>query len=99
MFDVGFWELALIAVVALLVVGPERLPGLARTAGKWVGRMRGFVSTVKDDINRELKTEELQRVLEKQAQSKPLEEIIEDITESPAPSAPAQQLPADDDGK
>jgi len=40
MFDVGFWELALIGVVALIIVGPERLPGVVRTAGRWVGKGR-----------------------------------------------------------
>jgi sec-independent protein translocase protein TatB len=65
MFDVGFWELALIAVVALLVVGPERLPALARTVGLWVGRLRRYVSTVKDDIEREIRADELKEMLEK----------------------------------
>ena len=41
MFDIGFWELSLLALVALLVVGPERLPKLARTAGLWIGRRSG----------------------------------------------------------
>ncbi|MDH5409282.1 MAG: Sec-independent protein translocase protein TatB, partial [Gammaproteobacteria bacterium] len=47
MFDIGFWELAIIAVVGLLVIGPERLPGVARTAGMWIGRTRRFITTVK----------------------------------------------------
>ncbi|HYW04736.1 MAG TPA: Sec-independent protein translocase protein TatB [Gammaproteobacteria bacterium] len=54
MFDVGFWELVLVALVTLIVVGPERLPGLARTAGAWLRRMRAFMQTVKDDIDREM---------------------------------------------
>ena len=53
MFDVGFFELMLIAVVALLVVGPERLPRLAKTAGLWVGKAKRFVSNVKTDIEQE----------------------------------------------
>lgn len=65
MFDVGFWELAIIAVVALLVVGPERLPGLARTAGLWVRRIRRFVGSVQQDIERELRMEELNRMIDK----------------------------------
>ena len=59
MFDVGFWELAIIGVVALVIVGPERLPGLARTAGLWVGKARRMVSDVKRDIDRELKASEM----------------------------------------
>ncbi|HYW92897.1 MAG TPA: Sec-independent protein translocase protein TatB [Gammaproteobacteria bacterium] len=54
MFDVGFWELVVVALVTLIVVGPERLPGLARTAGAWLRRMRVFMQTVKDDIDREM---------------------------------------------
>jgi len=65
MFDVGFWELAIIAVVALLVVGPERLPGLARTTGLWVRKIRRFVSSVQQDIERDLRMEELNRVIDK----------------------------------
>jgi sec-independent protein translocase protein TatB len=78
MFDIGFWELAMVAVVALLVVGPERLPKLARTAGMWLGRARRFVGSVKADIEQELRAEELRRVLEQQAKSNPLEEIVEE---------------------
>ena len=55
MFDVGFWELAIIAVIALLVIGPERLPKAARTAGLWVGRARRMVTDVKSDIDREIR--------------------------------------------
>ena len=78
MFDVGFWELVLILVVVLLVVGPERLPKLARTAGLWLGKARGVVSQVKQDIDREIKAEELKRFLEKQARSSGVHEIIEE---------------------
>jgi sec-independent protein translocase protein TatB len=59
MFDVGFTEVMLIAAVALLVVGPEKLPKLARTAGLWVGRARRMVADVKSDIDREIKRAEL----------------------------------------
>ena len=59
MFDVGFWELAIIGVVALVIVGPERLPGLARTAGLWVGKARRMIADVKRDIDRELKASEM----------------------------------------
>lgn len=82
MFDVGFWELIIIAVVALLVIGPERLPGVARTAGKWVGRARRFLGSVKSDIERELKAEELRRILEEQKKNNPLDEIIEETDEA-----------------
>ena len=59
MFDVGFWELAIIAVIALLVIGPERLPKAARTAGLWVGKARRMVTDVKADIDREIREGDL----------------------------------------
>lgn len=64
MFDVGFWELAVIGVIALVILGPERLPKLARTAGMWIGRARRMVATVKDDINKELEGVRLKEVAE-----------------------------------
>jgi len=67
MFDIGFWELAIIGVVALIVIGPDKLPGVARTAGKWVGRTRRFVNQVKTDIDREIKQDELRKMLKKEA--------------------------------
>ncbi len=63
MFDIGFWELSLIGIVALLVIGPERLPAVARTVGKYVGRANRFVANIKDDISKELKDEDLKRIL------------------------------------
>ncbi len=79
MFDIGFWELSIIAVVALLVIGPERLPKVARTAGHWIGRGRRFVASVKADIDKEIKAEELKQILDEQARkANPLHEIIEE---------------------
>jgi len=68
MFDIGFSELVLVAVVALIVVGPERLPKAARTLGHLVGRLQRYVSDVKADINREIELDEL-RKLQKQVQT------------------------------
>lgn len=78
MFDVGFQELLLIGVVALIVIGPERLPKVARIAGMWLGRARRTLSSVKQEIDRELKAEELNRVLDHQARMNPLETILEE---------------------
>ena len=80
MFDIGVMEIIFIMVIALLVVGPERLPRIARTAGLWVGKMRGFVSSVKADIDKEIATEELKKVFNKQASSPELEELIDTVT-------------------
>ena len=62
MFDVGFSELVLIAVVALVVIGPERLPKVARTLGALVGRMRNYVATVKGEVKREMQLEDLKKL-------------------------------------
>lgn len=78
MFDIGFWELSLILVIALLVVGPEKLPRLARTAGMWMGKMRHFVRSVQADIKKELAAEELKRTLAEQARSTGLHDIVEE---------------------
>ena len=59
MFDFGFWEIAIIGVITLIVVGPERLPALARKAGLFAGKLNKFLNKVKADINEELKTDEL----------------------------------------
>jgi len=83
MFDIGFSEIIFIMVIALVVVGPERLPRLARTAGLWVGKMRGLISSVKADIEQELATEELRKQLEKNAAVPELEELIDEVTGEP----------------
>jgi len=62
MFDIGFSELVVIGVVALVVLGPERLPKVARTAGHLFGRLQRYVATVKADLNREMDLSELSKV-------------------------------------
>lgn len=78
MFDIGFGEVGMVMLVALLVVGPERLPRLARTLGLWLGKGRQFVRAVKADIDRELAAEELKRTLQKQARIPELYDIVEE---------------------
>ncbi|MBA3776052.1 MAG: twin-arginine translocase subunit TatB [Betaproteobacteria bacterium] len=68
MFDIGFSELVVIAVVALIVIGPERLPKAARTMGHLFGRLQRYVSDVKADISREMELDEL-RKLQQQVQT------------------------------
>nr|VFJ67186.1 MAG: sec-independent protein translocase protein TatB [Candidatus Kentron sp. FW] len=77
MFDIGFWELTIIAIIALLVIGPDRLPAFARTAGLWLRKARQFLSGIKNDIDRELRTEELKRIMKSQEISE-IHEIIEE---------------------
>lgn len=62
MFDIGFSELLVIAVVALIVIGPERLPKVARTAGHLFGRLQRYVNDVKSDIQREIELDELKKL-------------------------------------
>ena len=63
MFDIGFTELLLIGVVALVVIGPERLPAVAKTAGQWLAKLQRFVRGVKTDLASELETGDLKKLL------------------------------------
>jgi sec-independent protein translocase protein TatB len=65
-FDIGFWELFLILILALLVVGPERLPKAARTAGYWFGKARRYVEGVKEEVANEFDVGELKRMVHNQ---------------------------------
>lgn len=77
MFDFGFSELVVIGVVMLIVVGPERLPKVARTAGHLLGRLQRYVSDVKSDIQREMQLEELKKLQQQvQQQAQALESSV-----------------------
>ena len=106
MFDIGFSELMVIAVVALIVIGPERLPKVARTLGHLFGRMQRYVNDVKADISREMELEELRKLQasmqdvarsfeqsvtqEVQTAESELQKIAQEANPS-APDIPAQQ--------
>lgn len=77
MFDIGFWEILLIGIVMLLVVGPQRLPGLAVFAGHWIGRLRRFARNMRDEINEELETEHLKSLVEEQ--NREINELRRDV--------------------
>ncbi|WP_111494004.1 Sec-independent protein translocase protein TatB [Marinobacter bohaiensis] len=66
MFDIGFLELLICGVIALLILGPERLPGAARTAGQWVGRTRRLVRQFTSELDRQVKADELREKLRKE---------------------------------
>jgi sec-independent protein translocase protein TatB len=102
-FDVGFSELVLVGVIALVVLGPERLPRAARTAGLWLGRARAMAQRFTAEIDRELKAEELRQSLREQtrqlaepvaAAHKELSELGREATAKPPTDKPAKQ----DDG-
>ena len=59
MFDIGFWELALIAILALVLLGPKRLPEAARAAGYWLGRARRFIATAKSELDQHMQSGDL----------------------------------------
>ena len=59
MFDIGFWELVIIALVALVIVGPERLPELAQNAGRIIRKLRAFIQSAKREVEKELKLDQL----------------------------------------
>ncbi len=79
MFDVGFSELVMVGLVALLVIGPERLPKAARIAGFWLGKARTTVANVKAEIKQELHAEEMrQLLLEQQSIANELQKTAEE---------------------
>jgi|TARA_B110000238_G_C16067626_1_gene413466 Tat protein translocase TatB subunit len=59
MFDIGFWELTIIAVIGLIVIGPERLPKFAHDAGRFVSKIRNFIHSAKDELEKELQLKQL----------------------------------------
>jgi sec-independent protein translocase protein TatB len=69
MFDIGFSELMVIGVVALIVIGPEKLPRMARTVGHLAGRLQRYVADVKADINREIELDELRKMRDSMQQA------------------------------
>jgi sec-independent protein translocase protein TatB len=97
MFDIGFSELLVIAVVALIVIGPERLPKVARTAGILLGRVRRYAADVKEDIHREIQLDELRRMMQQvyervtaadNAVRRELSEVEQTVRQTIAPPPP-----------
>lgn len=94
MFDIGFWELVLIAVMALLVFGPERLPELARSVGLWTGRIRRYLFAIKQDMDRELRIQEWQQAMKLEERNN-FHQIVEETKQSltPPTDAPTKKTP------
>lgn len=91
MFDIGFWEILLIAVVALVVVGPERLPKLIRVTGLWIGRAQASLTAIRSEISKELRAQELQDALKKPDNMPDLNEQIRLDDDKPASSQDKKQ--------
>ena len=90
MFDIGFWELIAIAIVALLIIGPEKLPKFARDAGHLIRKIRSFIRTTKRELENELELSEIDKLgddinhLEKLMKEAPDRFILDDDKDSPA---------------
>lgn len=105
MFEVGFSELVLLAIVGLLVLGPERLPGAVRSCMRWVNQVRRMLASAQHELERELNTDELKRELHNAQIMQALEEgrdaatelarLPYDISGSIGPKAPAQDAPGE----
>jgi len=98
-FDIGFWELFLILILALLVVGPERLPAAARTAGHWFGKARRYVEGVKEEVASEFDVSELKRMVNNQEvqinelQGQLKETVsLDEKTQQPEPAEPDYEI-------
>lgn len=107
MFDIGFFELMVVGVVALLVLGPERLPMAARTCGLWLGRVRRSLTSIQTEIREELRLEELKRTtaIQKEQLDKELNEMRQPFqqafsdNDSSSEKEPAAASPFSTDGE
>ncbi len=93
MFDIGFSELLLVGLVALIVFGPERLPGAARTAGLWIGRLKRSFSAIKAEVEREMGADEIRRQLHNEQILQMERELQQSIQPAATPPADAQAAP------
>lgn len=80
MFEVGFSELCMVALVALLVIGPEKLPKVARMAGFWIAKSKRMLASVKQEISEEFQAEELRQSLKNQTGINEFQKILDDTS-------------------
>ena len=85
MFDFGFWEIAIIGVITLIVVGPEKMPSLARKAGLYFGRFKKILNKIKSDINEELKMDEIKEQISMDEEEIILSEVAQEVKSSAEP--------------
>ena len=81
-FDFGLWEIAIIGIITLIVVGPDKMPGLARKAGLYAGKFKKFITKIKTDINDELKADELKKQLSIKNEDLSLSQTLKDAKSS-----------------
>lgn len=93
MFDIAFSELILIGMVALVIIGPKRLPEVARAAGRWMARARHFVESVKRDMDVELRKDELAELRKVKEQLSETRQLFEQTAQSTLAALPAIQSP------
>ncbi|SEN34912.1 sec-independent protein translocase protein TatB [Pseudomonas sp. ok272] len=94
MFGISFSELLLVGLVALLVLGPERLPGAARTAGLWVGRLKRSFNAIKQEVEREIGADEIRRQLHNEhilSLEQEARNILKPVQQQPTPLATPQE--------
>ncbi len=83
MFDISLAEIAVIGVVALVIIGPKKLPEVARTVGYWLGKVRSMIANAKSDMNREFKTDDLRNLLtQQQGEMQELRKILDETRSS-----------------
>ena len=91
MFEIGFSEIVLIAIVALLVVGPKEFPGLVRNIGSWLGKVREFMGAVKTEFDREInKADEIKRLMSKEMEIAELHKNLDPHRRADPSSSAAQ---------
>jgi sec-independent protein translocase protein TatB len=99
MFDIGFWEIMLIAVVALVVVGPERLPRVIRVTGLWLGRANASLQSVRSEISRELRADEIRRAINQPEDIPIVREILSpDVKQAVPETEEAKETKKDTNG-
>jgi sec-independent protein translocase protein TatB len=82
MFEIGFSELVMVALVSLLVIGPERLPKAARLAGYWLGKTRAMIGSVKAEIQLELRAEEMRQLFKEESGLNEFQQLVDETNES-----------------
>jgi sec-independent protein translocase protein TatB len=96
MFDIGFSELCMVGLVSLLVIGPEKLPKVARLAGFWIGKARNMVASVKAEIKEELQAEEIRQILKDKSGRTELQQLLDEAADAAnSIKSSVEQLPKD----